>query len=274
MTVRFDEMRWPEIAEALTQPHVVILPVGSTEQHGKHLPVNLDIRTATHYAEKVAERVTREHHVRVLVAPPIPYGEAYGTPPFKKPFPGTISISLGTLVKLIEEIARSLVVQGFKNILVLNGHRENAEAIAVGLRNVNIEFPQAGLFATNSFVLEDEKWPEIMKGGAADQGHSGERETAIAMVIEPENVKCEEVYHGSRVAPLPPKYLRPFGRGIVFYSSRLGGVRDSGVHLENPCIATKEAGEKIIEAAAGELTEIVLAIVKSEGLKHEEKLAT
>lgn len=271
MKLRFDEMRMPEIEEVLKKPNVVILPIGATEQHGRHLPVNKDTYGVIYNAEKVAKRVTDEHNVRVLVAPAIPYGEAYGIPPFQKLLPGTISISPDTLIRLVEDIVRSLVVQGFKNILVFNGHRENTDAISVALRKVNLEYPDAGLFATNNFLLAADKWEEIKKGGMADQGHSGERETAIAMAIEPENVKSNEVYEGSHVSSLPAKYVTPLGREMVFYHSRVGGVRDSGVHLENPCIATKEAGEKIIGAVVDELTEIILAIAKSEGMTHEEK---
>ena len=272
MKIRFEEMRWPEIEEVLKKPNVVILPIGATEQHGRHLPVNFDTYFAVHYSKIVAKRVTDEHNICVLIAPPIPYGEASGIPPFKRLLPGTISISLDTVIRLVEEVVRSLVVQGFKNILIFNGHKENAEAIAVALRKVNLEFKDAGLFATSSLLLATEKWAELKKGGRADQGHAGERETAIAMAIEPENVKCDEVYEGSHVISLPAKYATPLAREMVFYNSRLGGVRDSGVHLENPCVATKAAGEKIIEAVVDELSEIVLAIAKSEDMTHKEKV--
>jgi len=267
-------MRWPEIGETLTRPHIVILPVGSTEQHGRHLPVNFDTYSVVYYAEKVAERVGSEHDIRVLVAPAVAYGDAHGSPPFKKQMPGTISISPETLTSLVEDVVKSLVMQGFKNILVLNGHVENAHAIAVGLRKVNIEFPEAGLFATSSFALGADKWPDLMRGTIADQGHAGESETAVALAIEPQNVKCDEIYEGSRVHALPPKYLTPLGREGVFYCSRVGGVRDSGLHVKNPCIASKGAGEKIIEAVVESLIEIVLAIARSEDLKHEERPLT
>lgn len=272
MKIRFGDMRWPEIKEVLKKPNVVILPIGSTEQHGRHLPVNFDTYSATYYAEQVARKVTAENSIHVLVAPAIPYGEALGLPPFEKLLPGTISVSADTVMKLVEDVVRSLVSQGFKNILVLNGHLENTAPISVALRNVNIEFKDAGLYATSSLSLAQGTWEEIRKGGRADQGHAGERETAIAMAIEPENVELGVIYEGSHRLSLPAKYVTPLSREIVFYHSRRGGVRDSGVHLENPCIATKETGEKCITAVVDELAEIVVAIAKSEDMTHEEKM--
>lgn len=272
MKIRFGDIRWPEIEEILGKTNVVILPIGATEQHGRHLPVNFDYYSVTYYAEQVAIRVTDENNIHVLVTPTIPYGEALGLPPFEKLLPGTISISAETVISLVEDVVRSLVIQGFKNILVLNGHLENTAPIAVALRKVNIDFKDAGLYATNSLLLAQETWKEICQGERADQGHSGERETAIAIAIESENVQLGVTYEGSHISPLPAKYVTPLAREIVFYRSRVGGVRDSGVHLENPCVATEETGEKIIAAVVDELTEIVVAIAKSESMTHKEKV--
>jgi creatinine amidohydrolase len=267
-------MRWPEIEEVLKKTNVVLLPVGSTEQHGRHLPVNFDMYCVEVYAERVARKVTDEHDIHVLAAPGISYGEASGSPPFENLLPGTITIKPNTLISLVEDVVRSLVDQGFKNILVINGHLENTAPISVALRNVTLEFKDhdLGLFATSCLALAREKWFKICKGGRTAQGHAGERETAVALAIEPENVDLRCDCKGSHASSLPPKYTMPFSRGLVFYNSRIGGVRDSGVHVENPSVATKETGEKIVEAVVDELIEIVLGISKSEGIGHEEKV--
>jgi creatinine amidohydrolase len=274
MKIRFGDMRWPEIEEVLKKPNVVLLPVGSTEQHGRHLPVNFDTCCVEVYAEQVAEKMVDEHDIHVLVAPAISYGEAVGSPPFKNLLPGTITIKPSTLISLVEDVVRSLVDQGFRNILVLNGHLENTGPISVALRNVTIEFKDhdLGLFATSCLALAREKWSEICKGGRTAQGHAGERETAVALAIEPENVDLSFEYEGSHASSLPPKWTMPLSRGIVFFHSRVGGVRDSGIHVENPCVATKEIGEEIVAAVVDELIEIVVGISKSEGIQHKEQL--
>ena len=270
MKIKLDEMRWPEVGELLTQPNVVILPIGATEQHGRHLPLNTDTMAAAYFAEQVANRVTAEHGIRVVVAPTIPYGEARGTPPFSQLLPGTISITGDTVVRLIAEVVRSLVTQGFKNILVLNGHLENTTLIAAALRRVSLDFPDAGLYGANWFHLASEAWSHIRKGGKAGAGHSCEKETSICLALQPQNVALDEVVKGTRSFSLPDKYIFPMPAGPVFFHSRVSGTRERGV-MGDPSAATRESGEKLIAAVLDELTEIVVAIAKSEGMKHEEK---
>lgn len=270
MKIKLDEMRWPEVEELLTKPNVVILPIGATEQHGPHLPLNTDTASTVYFAEQVAHRVTEEHSIRVVVAPAIPYGETRGTPPFSQLLPGTISITGDTVVTLIKEVVRSLVTQGFNNILVLNGHLENTTLIAAALRTVSVDFPDAGLYGANWFHLASAAWSQIRKGGKAGAGHSCEKETSICLALQPQNVALDEVVQGTRSFSLPDKYIFPMPAGPVFFHSRVSGRREGGV-MGDPSAATKEAGEKLIAAVLDELTEIVVAIAKSEGMKHEEK---
>jgi creatinine amidohydrolase len=268
--IKLDEMRWPEVEELLTKPNVVILPIGATEQHGRHLPLNTDTLSTVHFAEQVANRITDEHGIRVVVAPAIPYGETRGTPPFSQLLPGTISITGDTVIRLIEEVVRSLVSQGFKNILVLSGHLENTTPIAVALRRVSIDFPDAGLYGANWFHLASGAWSQIRKGGKAGAGHSCEKETSICLALQPQNVALDEVVTGTRSFSLPDKYIFPMPAGPVFFHSRVSGTRAGGI-MGDPSAATREAGEKLIAAVLDELTEIIVAIAKSEGMKREEK---
>ena len=275
MKIRWDEMRWPEIEELQKVPNVIILPVGSTEQHGRHLPLNTDMFCSVYLAERVADRVQAEHGIRVVIAPSIPYGEAGGTPPFGKLLPGTISVRGDTIINLVEDVVRSLVTQGFKNIFVLNGHLENAPLITVALRRLSLDFPDAGLYGANWFQLAAEAWSKVCKGGKAGGGHACEKETAADLAIQPQNVAMEEVLVGTTHFSLPEKYVLPplgaTGIGPVFFHSRVGGLRAGGL-MADPSCATAETGEKLMSTVLDDLTEIVVAIAKSEGLVPEEKL--
>jgi creatinine amidohydrolase len=275
MKVRLDEMRWPEVEELLKVPNMILLPTGSTEQHGRHLPLNMDIMSAVYLAERVASRVTAEHGIRGVVAPSIPYGEAGGTPPFSRLLPGTISIRGDTAINLFEDVVRSLVTQGFKNILILNGHLENAPLISVALRRVSLDFPDAGLYGVNWFQLATETWSKICKGGKAGGGHACEKETAVYLAIKPENVAMDEVLIGTNYFSLPEKYILPpggaTGAGPVFFHSRISGIRAGGL-MADPSSSTAETGEKFISAVLDEITAMVVAIIKSEGMKVEERL--
>lgn len=271
MKIRLGDMRWPEVEEVLKKPNVVILPTGSTEQHGRHLPINFDALAPTHIAEEVARKVSNETKIQVLVAPTIPYGEVLGTPPFGKLLPGSIGISADTTRRLIEEVIRSLLTQGFKNILVINGHLENTVPIAAALRQLSVEFPDSGMYASNWWFIAPEAWETISKGGKEGRGHGCERETVVALVITPENVDLSAALKGSHKTSLPEKYTAPLLGGRIFYHSRHGGVRASGL-MGDPTASTKESGEKFLEAIVHEFSKVVIAIAESEGMTFEERL--
>jgi creatinine amidohydrolase len=268
--IRLDEMRSPEVAELLNKPNVVILPVGATEQHSRHLPINTDTFAAAYFADQVAQKVYDEHGIWVLVAPAIPYAEAEGTPPFQKTLPGTISISGETFIRLVEEVVRSIMGQGFRNLLVLNGHLENTHLIGTALRKVSIAEADAGLYAVNWFQLATEAWSRMRKGGKDSGGHSCEKETAFCLVTQPQNVVLQEMVTGTRSLSLSGKYALPMLIGKVFFHSRIGGVREGGL-MGDPKAATKEVGEKLIDAVLQDLSEIVVAIARSERIKLEER---
>jgi len=117
MTVRLDEMSWLDVKEILTKPHAVILPIGSTEEHGAHLPLNVDSASVTYTAEASAKKVTDEHGVTALVAPTIHYTDVG---PHKK-FPGTIGIKIETLIQTLVEIIEAFVDQVKNNHLISVG---------------------------------------------------------------------------------------------------------------------------------------------------------
>ncbi len=116
----FAEMTWPEVEEAIGRGAGVLLPVGSTEQHGYHLPLATDAILATELALAVAGPLY------FLVAPAVAYG--YRSRPLSgggQGFVGTTSLQARTLIALVEDILRELVRQGFERIVVLNWHMEN-----------------------------------------------------------------------------------------------------------------------------------------------------
>src|SRR5215212_11335441 len=118
------EITWPEVEEAIGQGAGVVLPVGSTEQHGHHLPLSTDAVLPTELALAIAEPLD------LLVAPPITYG--YRSRPLSgggQGFVGTTSVSARTLMSQIHDVLREFVRQGFRRILVLNWHFENANFV-------------------------------------------------------------------------------------------------------------------------------------------------
>lgn len=113
--MRLDQMTWEEVEEYLAHHDDVVLPVGSTEQHGPIGLIGTDALCATAVAEAASKRTG------VLVLPPVAYTPA----PFNMAFPGTISVSEATFSALVSEIIAALAVHGFRRVYVLNGHGAN-----------------------------------------------------------------------------------------------------------------------------------------------------
>jgi creatinine amidohydrolase len=113
--MRLGELNWMQIESYLQKDNRVILVLGSTEQHG-YLSMLTDVKVPLALADAASQQSN------VLVAPPVNFGNS----PYFAAYPGTISIRVETLLNLAEDIVRSLYSQGFKRILILNGHGGNA----------------------------------------------------------------------------------------------------------------------------------------------------
>lgn len=263
MTVRLDEMTWLEVKEALKKPHVILLPVGSTEQHGPHLPLNIDSFWATYLAEQTARMVTDHYKdVSILVAPTIHYTDVS----CHKMFPGTVGVKVDTLIRIIEDIVKSFIEQGFKKIILCNSHLENNCSIEAALRKVASEFPNAGLYGVNLVALGFDVRLNLTKAGSEGMGHALEAETSMALAMQPHNVKLDRATSGNRKLPLSEKYLGASGmdrsKGVI-YCTGISGWEESGI-MGNPTLASKEEGEKIIEATRDHLADIVMQIMQQE----------
>lgn len=116
----FAELTWPEVRDAAARGAGVVLPVGSTEQHGPHLALSTDAVLPTELALAVADA----HDL--LVAPAVHFG--YRSRPLSgggQGFPGTISLRAQTLIMTVEDVLRELLRHGFRRLAILNWHFEN-----------------------------------------------------------------------------------------------------------------------------------------------------
>ena len=261
MSVRLDEMTWLEVKEVLEKPHAILLPVGSTEQHGPHLPLNIDSFWATYIAEQTAKKVNDQYKdVSVLVAPTIHYTDVS----CHKMFPGTVGVKVDTLIAMIEDIVKSFVEQGFKSIILCNSHIESNCSIEAAIRKVAYEFPNAGLYGVNLVALGFDVRLNLTKAGIEGMGHALEAETSMALLMQPQNVKFDRAPIEKRKLPLSEKYLGASGmdrsKGIT-YCSGITGWEESGI-MGNPTLASREEGEKIVEATRDHLADIIVQIIR------------
>ena len=183
--VLWQEMRRTEIEEAAKANAVVIIPVGSIEQHGNHLPVNTDINCSFSIAKSVAEIID---DFPVLVAPPIWWGFS----PHHMEFPGTISLKLHTYIDVLTEVATSIAAHGYEKIVFLNGHGCNMGVIDSMRRKLTHEDNGPSCIGYTYYTLVEEELNTISEVDFSI-GHAAEMETSLQLYLQPELVDKEAV---------------------------------------------------------------------------------
>jgi creatinine amidohydrolase len=178
---------WPEAADALGPDVVVIVPIGSTEPHGPHLPLDTDVTIALAQSRRAAERLEAEG-VRALLVPPI----AYGVTRWTDGFAGTIGLRPGTLWALLEDVITGLEDHGVRRIVLSNGHLEPAH-IEV-LRGVPLDH-QAQDGETSKVIFADNtrrRWAKTLGDEfASGECHAGRYESSIVLAADPDSVRDE-----------------------------------------------------------------------------------
>jgi creatinine amidohydrolase len=228
-------MTWTAVAGRAATT-VLVVPLGSTEQHGPHLPLSTDTDIAVALAERLAQ--TRPN---VLVAPPLPYG-ASGE---HAGFAGTLSIGLDALELLLVELGRS--ADAFAGVLFLSAHGGNAEALGKAVSRLGEEGRRVTAWAPAASapaVSAPTAWAPAGGAPAVRDAHAGHTETSVLLAMVPAAVRMDRAEPGAR-APLP-ELLPALRRAGV------AGVSANGV-LGDPTGASAEAGRSILDGWAADL---------------------
>jgi creatinine amidohydrolase len=241
---RYNRLTWPEMNEAIAAQKLVILPTASTEQHGKHLPLDVDL----FLCESVCLEVGRRAEGRVLVLPPI----AYGLNLHHIDFPGTIHIEPDAFIAFCLSITKSVAYHGFQKMLIVNGHGSNTPLIDLVARKTVLE-TRSLCFATNypAFLLK--AFEPIRESSV--MAHADEFETSLYLHLAPERVRMEyAVEDNDRMG----KYVSSDSTGNypVRFNDFWGRWTQTGVHGD-PTRATAEKGRILFEAAVNGLVELV-----------------
>jgi creatinine amidohydrolase len=266
MAERFIErLTWPEVEERIaTGVDAVLIPIGSTEQHGHHMPLDTDCFIARSLCARAAD-AGAEEGVELLVAPTLNVTLSW----YHMQFPGSVRLSTTTFLQVFREICDSLVHHGFENLVAVNGHGGNIAALTVA---VNHYFETTGrrVFLVQwwdlaSDVLADVEGPMI---------HAEEAETSIALALgQPvyEERATRDAYdRGAAVkeAGLPwtslGRYaMRPSGPGVVVPMDMLRDITPSGV-VGDATRARLETGEKIVSALIPRIVQVCREIAGKE----------
>src|SRR5262245_25634119 len=245
MKYRYEEMSWPEVRQAVEHDPVVVLPVGTTEQHGYHLPLMVDYLCADEVARAAVERVAP----RALLMHPVPYS-------FNEhhmDYPGTIAVDGHTVMDYVVCIGRSLAHHGFRRILLVNGHGSNVPFLDAAARLITIKTPAICALASWWTLLEPEDlaWRE-----ARFSSHGDAMDTSMLLHLRPELVDMSLAVDEVDGIQRSKNFLRGSGGSPVLFNEFFSRNTLSGV-AGQPTLATPEKGARVFAAAAARLAELL-----------------
>jgi creatinine amidohydrolase len=245
----WQHLRRGEIEQAAKDSAVVLLPIGSTEQHGPHLPVDTDMSIVWEVSSRAADLV---NDFPVLIAPPVWSGYS----PHHMIFPGTITLSYDTFVNLIVEIGKSIAHHGFKKILLLNGHGGNHHLVA----GAAIKLNEAGIMATSAtyWYLAVDEINALRETPLGGMGHACELETSVQMALRPTLVDTTALEAHPKVTASSFFARDLTETGSVYYSPVASFARPGFTGVSgDPTKANPVKGENILDAAAARLAQFL-----------------
>jgi creatinine amidohydrolase len=244
--VEWARMTAPDLrAIAAREGALAILPAGSLEQHGPHLPVITDTASASAAAIAAARLVAAEA-VPVAVLP----GLWLGLSEHHLPFGGTISVDYAAYRAVLESIVRSLRALGFSRLLIVNGHGGNVDPLAVASRELAVQYDMP-IVATTPWFLKPDRIAAIFESDTAPR-HACEGETSLMMAIAGDIVKADKLDEAMQQAPAPVKLPPGFSRFYSF-SERAPVTGTWG----DPRTATAEKGKRFLAVHAEALAEAI-----------------
>ncbi len=247
--MRFEELTSPDVAALDRDRTVLILPLGSVEQHGNHMPLGTDTLLAHAVSLAAAGRGAGE----VAVLPP-PW---YGFSAHHMRFPGSVTLRPETLIAVAEDIVAALVGHGFRRILVVNGHGGNGGVIdLLASRLGHRHYGQARIAALTYFALARDAIAALRRSQTGGMGHACEFETAMVQHIRPDLVRMELA---ATTYPDPgSRYLTTdlLGGSAVRTYLDFADLSPTGT-LGDPSLATPEAGAEFFAAAVDALAAFI-----------------
>ncbi|MCM0649529.1 creatininase family protein [Clostridium swellfunianum] len=215
----------------LSKAEIAIVPIGSVEAHGHHLPLGTDIFSPRLFCKLINERIGEE----IWIAPEIPYGQSYDL----SVYPGTINIPTEIVSNYIFFVGKSLLANGMKKLIFLNGHGGNVNALNLASEK---------LMQLGMDVVIINWWLDFSKDiltVTEGQGHAGEDESSAILYYDEKLVQMDKAIKNTK-KPLMRVYFKD--RGSVLYENALSG---------DATLATVEKGEKIFKLLTEKMIELI-----------------
>lgn len=248
------QLSWPEIQSAVSR--VCVVPLGSLEQHGLHLPLWTD----TAIVSGIAERLERRSPDTVVLAPAQPVGYS----PHHARF-GCMSIDLSDYMALIRNLCASLARMGFQRIFLLNSHGGNDVPCRAALCDLKERQPDLRVVLTSYWTPAAEAFGRIRTSPPGGMGHACEMETSIMLALHPHQVRLSEVRDDGPVTYATAGALVPdMLRAQPYYMVRnFDEISVTGT-LGCPIQASAEKGEFFLNAAVDAVAALIRAFAAGE----------
>jgi creatinine amidohydrolase len=241
------QISWPDIQGARSR--VCVVPLGSLEQHGPHLPLWTDTAIIAEIAQRMERRLSDE----VLLAPAQPVGYS----PHHARF-GCLSLDLAAYSVLIKNLCRSFSAMGFGRILLLNGHGGNDVPCRAALCELKQELPDLRVVFASYWTLAAQAFARIRTSPPGGMGHACEMETSVMLALHPDQVRLDLARDDGPLARRGsgvPDMLRPPPYFIV---RNFDEVSDTGT-IGSPSHASVEKGALFLDAAVDAACELARA---------------
>lgn len=244
----YQHYTWRESKKLVEQQPVIVLPIGSVEDHGEHLPMDVDNFLIASICEEAAKRAPGE----IVLMPHIPYGfETH-----HMDFPGTIDISAEHMLHFVLDVTKSLARHGFKRILLADGHGSNMPILDLVARYTVLETEAlCAAFIWPSLAHQFiEKIRESDRPGG--MSHACELETSVYLYLDAERVQMDKAKKEYGLPPSKFIWLDLMASSPVLLMDHWSRFSKTGV-VGDPTLASKEKGEKIFEAVVTGLISLV-----------------
>ncbi len=220
------EMTWRDAAAARQAGAIALLPIGSTEAHGPHLPLATDVIISEELARRAARALEQRERASVI-APAL----SYAVTEYAGEFTGTVTLSRDTAIAMVRDVCESLVKQGFPKVVLVNSHLEPA----------HLDTLRAAISGTGALFPDccDRRWArtltEEFKKGAC---HAGSYETSLVLAARPELVRDRV---RAKLDPKPIDLAKAMKSGVKTFKQ--AGADEA--YFGDPAAASVEHGEEI-----------------------------
>lgn len=242
----YQQYTWQEMAEVVKKQPVVVLPIGSVEDHGPHLPLDTDNFLIWQICEEAARRADGD----ILLMPPVSYG--YET--HHMDFAGTIDIKPEHLLHFMLDITTSVAHHGFERILIANGHGSNMPVLDLVARRTNLETGAlCAAFMWPSLAAEAVR--KVRQSGRGGMAHACELETSMYLHLDPERVAMDKARPEMGMPDSEFIWMDLMEGSPVLLMDRWTRFSKSGVSGD-PTLATAEKGREVFEAVVDALVRL------------------